>query len=190
MEATAERVGRPAKETMSTQAFWGYPFKHPPANFQELVVEPFNNTQDPHAHLQIFQTQMYIGGGVTPLAASSSLQTKGESLKSYLTRFNNATIRVDDPDQKFFVETFGKGLRASQFNNALALRQPTNMGEIRALGEKHIEVEEDLADWLEAERQPVALQEMKSGTSRGSKEETGYQIQSRSRDNNPSSLLP
>ncbi|RDX91100.1 hypothetical protein CR513_26971, partial [Mucuna pruriens] len=39
-------------------------------------------------------------------------QAKGESLKSYLTRFNNATVWVDDPDEKFFVKAFQKELRA------------------------------------------------------------------------------
>ncbi|RDY08606.1 hypothetical protein CR513_07151, partial [Mucuna pruriens] len=38
-------------------------------------------------------------------------QTKGETLKSYLARFNNATVRVNNPDQKFFVKAFQKGLR-------------------------------------------------------------------------------
>ncbi|RDX68253.1 hypothetical protein CR513_52775, partial [Mucuna pruriens] len=70
-------------------------------------------------------------------------QTKGESLKSYLARFNNTIIR--------------KGLRVGQFSDALALRLPTSMGEIRARAEKHIEVEEDLANRLEAERQPMTL---------------------------------
>ncbi|RDX73432.1 hypothetical protein CR513_46964, partial [Mucuna pruriens] len=31
-------------------------------------------------------------------------QNKGEALKSYLARFNNATVRVNDPDQTFFVK--------------------------------------------------------------------------------------
>ncbi|RDY14736.1 hypothetical protein CR513_00138, partial [Mucuna pruriens] len=79
-------------------------------------------------------------------------QTKGESLKTYLARFNNAMVQVNDPDQK----------------------RPTSIGEIRAQAEKHIEVEEDLADRLEAEHQPMALQEMKSDTSKVSKEETRY----------------
>ncbi|RDX88649.1 hypothetical protein CR513_29741, partial [Mucuna pruriens] len=78
-----------------------------------------------------------------------------------------------------------KRLRVGQFSDALVLRRPTSMGEIRAQAEKHIEADEDLANRLEAECQLVALQEMKPGTSRGSKEETRYQIQSRSRDSNP-----
>ncbi|RDX96114.1 hypothetical protein CR513_21272, partial [Mucuna pruriens] len=34
-----------------------------PPNFREIMVEPFDGSQDPHAHLQAFQTQMYISGG-------------------------------------------------------------------------------------------------------------------------------
>ncbi|RDX90529.1 hypothetical protein CR513_27600, partial [Mucuna pruriens] len=34
-----------------------------PPNFREILVDPFDGTQDPHAHLQAFQTQMYISEG-------------------------------------------------------------------------------------------------------------------------------
>ncbi|RDX97000.1 hypothetical protein CR513_20277, partial [Mucuna pruriens] len=164
-----------------------------PPNFREVVVEPFDGSQDPYAHLQTFQTQMYISGGndrlscklfpgtlrgvamqwmatlpprsiqtfkdlagsfVSQFAANKVKklevanlfdikQTEGESLKNYLARFNNATVRVDDPDQKFFVKAFQKGLRAGPFSDALALRKPVNMEEIRARAEKHVEMEED-----------------------------------------------
>ncbi|RDX87397.1 hypothetical protein CR513_31135, partial [Mucuna pruriens] len=50
-------------------------------------------------------------------------ETKGENLKSYLTKFNNATVR---------------------FSDALALRWSSSMKEIREQAEKHIEAEEDL----------------------------------------------
>ncbi|RDY04065.1 hypothetical protein CR513_12273, partial [Mucuna pruriens] len=62
--AKTTRGGEP-----STPPFWGQPFSKEidetpvPPNFRELVVEPFDGTQDPHAHLQAFQTQMYISGG-------------------------------------------------------------------------------------------------------------------------------
>ncbi|RDX67239.1 hypothetical protein CR513_53913, partial [Mucuna pruriens] len=85
------------------------------------------------------------------------LQTKGKSLKSYLVRLNNTTVRINDLDKKFFVKALQKWLRAGQFSDALALRRPNSMREIRARVEKHIEVEEDVTDLLEAERQPVAL---------------------------------
>ncbi|RDX88588.1 hypothetical protein CR513_29803, partial [Mucuna pruriens] len=81
-------------------------------------------------------------------------QVEGESLKSYLARFNNATVRVDDPDQKFFVKAFQKGLRAGPFSDALALRKPASMEEIHARAEKHVEVEEDQLEWRKSERGP------------------------------------
>ncbi|RDX96452.1 hypothetical protein CR513_20888, partial [Mucuna pruriens] len=52
----------------SPQIFWEQPFSQEidetqvPPNFREVVVEPFDGTQDPHAHLQAFQTQMHPKG--------------------------------------------------------------------------------------------------------------------------------
>ncbi|RDY09336.1 hypothetical protein CR513_06297, partial [Mucuna pruriens] len=177
-------------------------------------MDPFNGTQDPQAHLQTFQTQMYISGGGDSLSyklfhgtlrgvamhwlatllvfticsfnnlailfvsqfATNKMkrfevvdlfdirQTKGESLKSYLARFNNATVQVNDSDQKFFIKAFQKGLR--------------------------VDAKEDLVDQLEAEHQPMVLQEMKPDTLRGLKEEMRYQIQPRPRDSNPHPFTP
>ncbi|RDY09853.1 hypothetical protein CR513_05713, partial [Mucuna pruriens] len=148
-----------------------------PTNFHEVVVEPFDGTHDPHTHLQAFQTQMYINGGNDPLSCKlfvgtlrgmamhwlatlpshsiksfnnlatsfvlqfvanrvKRLKAKGEILKSYLAQFNNAIVR---------------GLRAHQFSDFLALRRLQSMKEIRTCAKKHIEAEEDQADWLEGE---------------------------------------
>ncbi|RDX93751.1 hypothetical protein CR513_23945, partial [Mucuna pruriens] len=63
-------------------------------------------------------------------------QARGESLKSYLFYFNNATVR---------------GLRVGPFSDAMALRRSSSMEEIRARVEKHVEVEEDQIERLEAE---------------------------------------
>ncbi|RDX93700.1 hypothetical protein CR513_23992, partial [Mucuna pruriens] len=47
------------------QPFWGQPFCREidetpiPLNFREVVVEPFDGSQDPYAHLQAFQTQIH-----------------------------------------------------------------------------------------------------------------------------------
>ncbi|RDX65555.1 hypothetical protein CR513_55780, partial [Mucuna pruriens] len=180
-------------EEDATQPFLGQPFckeidETPiPPNFREVIVEPFDGSQDPYAHLQTFQTQMYISGGNDRLSCKlfpgtlrgvamqwmamlppRSIQTFKDlagsfvsqfaankvkklevvdffdiNLKNYLACFNNAIVRVDDPDQKFFVKAFQKGLRAGSFSDALALRKPVNMEEIRARAEKHVEMEED-----------------------------------------------
>ncbi|RDX94532.1 hypothetical protein CR513_23075, partial [Mucuna pruriens] len=56
-------------EEMATPPFLGQPFCKEidetaiPSNFREVVVEPFDGSQDPHAHLQAFQMQIYISGG-------------------------------------------------------------------------------------------------------------------------------
>ncbi|RDX75742.1 hypothetical protein CR513_44345, partial [Mucuna pruriens] len=69
-------------------------------------------------------------------------QSKGETLKNYLARFNNSTVKA-----------FQRGLRIGQFSDSFTLRKPLTMEEIRAWTEKHIEVEEDQADRLEVEKQ-------------------------------------
>ncbi|RDX90986.1 hypothetical protein CR513_27091, partial [Mucuna pruriens] len=81
-------------------------------------------------------------------------QNKSETFKSYLARFNNAIVRVNDPDQKFFVKAFQKGLRARQFSDSIMLRKPQSMEKIRTYAEKHIKVEEDQTDRIEAEKEP------------------------------------
>ncbi|RDX83446.1 hypothetical protein CR513_35628, partial [Mucuna pruriens] len=70
LEAVREAHGRGAPTQQETpQSFWGQPFNQEigeirvPPNFREITVEPFDGSQDPHVHLQAFQTQMYISGG-------------------------------------------------------------------------------------------------------------------------------
>ncbi|RDX78899.1 hypothetical protein CR513_40749, partial [Mucuna pruriens] len=101
-------------------------------------------------------------------------QGRGESLKSYLARFNNTTVQVDDPDQKNFVKAFQKGLRAGPFCDALALRKPSNMDEIHARAEKHVEVEEDQLqragpDRSLDDRETLARNNVVGGTTKGLK---------------------
>ncbi|RDX74989.1 hypothetical protein CR513_45188, partial [Mucuna pruriens] len=70
VKAIVEKPGGEATlPTASSQAFCAQPFNEEideiviPPNFREVVIEPFDQTQDPHTHLQAFQTQMYISGG-------------------------------------------------------------------------------------------------------------------------------
>ncbi|RDX77223.1 hypothetical protein CR513_42691, partial [Mucuna pruriens] len=45
------------REEDPAQPFWGNHRRNPyPLNFREVVVEPFDGSQDPYAHLQTFQT--------------------------------------------------------------------------------------------------------------------------------------
>ncbi|RDX92653.1 hypothetical protein CR513_25183, partial [Mucuna pruriens] len=131
-------------------------------------MDSFDGTQDPHAYLKDFHTQLFSStfrgvamqwllglptrtirtfGDLTILFLSlfatnkakqlevadlfNIKQAKGENLKGYLAMFNNATVPVNDSDQKFFIKTFQKG-------DALALRRLSSMEEIRVRAEKHI----------------------------------------------------
>ncbi|RDY07465.1 hypothetical protein CR513_08425, partial [Mucuna pruriens] len=59
-------------------------------------------------------------------------QSKTETLKQYLARFNATIVQVNDPDQKFYVKAFQKGLEVGPFSDSLALSQPTSKTKIRA----------------------------------------------------------
>ncbi|RDX77434.1 hypothetical protein CR513_42449, partial [Mucuna pruriens] len=174
----ANRPESTRKEDNSSQSFWGQPFLEEideavvPANFRELLIESFDGTQYPmpicklsthrctsvEAATDSAATRLFLSQFAANKAKKLEVanlfhikQASGESLKSFLARFNTATVRVNDPDQKFFVKAFQKGLRAGPFSDALALRRPANMEEIRARAEKHIEVEEDQAERMEAD---------------------------------------
>ncbi|RDX99898.1 hypothetical protein CR513_16977, partial [Mucuna pruriens] len=72
MKAVVERIERLAREVPFSEEIDGTPI---PANFRELAVDPFDGTQDPQAHLQAFQTQMYISGGNDSLSYKLFLST-------------------------------------------------------------------------------------------------------------------
>ncbi|RDX58139.1 hypothetical protein CR513_62567, partial [Mucuna pruriens] len=65
-----------------------------------------------------------VGHPSDPFDIFDIKQNKGKTLKSYLARFNNIAIRVNDLDKKNFVKAFQKGLRVGQFSDSFALRKP------------------------------------------------------------------
>ncbi|RDX91174.1 hypothetical protein CR513_26891, partial [Mucuna pruriens] len=90
-----------------------------PPQFKELVVDPFDDSQDPRVHLQAFQTQVYINDiddliNLTTAFESQFAtnrakhlevadlfdikQTKTDALKQYLAWFNGTMVQVNDPD--------------------------------------------------------------------------------------------
>lgn len=69
-------------------------------------------------------------------------QGQTEPLKRFLAIYNNMTIYVDEPNEKFFVAAFLKGMHTRTFSEAIFLQKPTTMDEIRTHAEKHINVKE------------------------------------------------
>jgi hypothetical protein len=65
-----------------------------------------------------------------------------ESLRDYLTRFNDTTIKVINRNQEVFVGAFQNGLRAGQFNESLAQKTADSMEEIIARADCYIKGEE------------------------------------------------
>ncbi|RDX89754.1 hypothetical protein CR513_28482, partial [Mucuna pruriens] len=70
-------------------------------------------------------------------------QTKSETLKQYLARFNATTIQ---------------GLRIGPFSDSLALFRLVSMMEIRAQAEKHVEAKEDKEDRLQVEKEILSVE--------------------------------
>ncbi|RDX82718.1 hypothetical protein CR513_36452, partial [Mucuna pruriens] len=170
--------------TVSPPAFWAQPFNEEidhtpiPQSFWELVMEPFDGTQDPYTHLQAFQTQMYISGGDDQLNCKLFPGTLWGVVMHWLATLPPRSIRTFSDLATFttnktkclevanlFTSSNAKAkpskitwraLTTPRLGNSLALRKPLTMEEIRAWAEKHIEVEEDQGDRLEVEKQPRA----------------------------------
>ena len=73
-------------------------------------------------------------------------QGHNESLRDYLARFNDTTIKVINPNQEVFVGAFQNGLRAGQFNESLAQKPADSMEEVIARAECYIKGEESNAE--------------------------------------------
>jgi len=69
-------------------------------------------------------------------------QNAEESLKKFLNRFTNISMRVVDPNEGLLVKAFVKGLRASSFGESLYRIPPKTLMEIRQRAAMEIETEE------------------------------------------------
>jgi hypothetical protein len=54
-------------------------------------------------------------------------QSYAETLREYLARFSEATIKVSNPNQEMFVSAFHNGLKVGHFNESLAQKPATSM---------------------------------------------------------------
>jgi hypothetical protein len=67
---------------------------------------------------------------VTTTSLFATRQNHAKTLREYLARFSEATIKVSNPNQEMFVSTFHNGLKAGHFNESLAQKPATSMQEI------------------------------------------------------------
>jgi hypothetical protein len=73
-------------------------------------------------------------------------QKSSESLREYLARFSEATIKVSNPNQEMFVAAFHNELRAGHFNESLAQKPAETMQEVMKRAECYIKGEESNAE--------------------------------------------
>ena len=69
-------------------------------------------------------------------------QDKDESLRSYLTRFNEEILQVEEPDDKVSMTAFLGGLRSSSFLFSVMKRPPRSMPELLAKAQKNMNAED------------------------------------------------
>lgn len=69
-----------------------------------------------------------------------------ESLRKYMTRFNEETIKVSHLNLEMFVRAFQNGLRANHFNESLAQKPTSDMEEVTNRVDCYVKGEESNMD--------------------------------------------
>ncbi|MCH82063.1 gag-pol polyprotein [Trifolium medium] len=76
---------------------------------------------------------------VTVVSLFSIRQENAESLREFLARLSEDTIKVENPNQEMFMATFQNGLKAGHFNESLAQKPAVSMEEIMKRAECYME---------------------------------------------------
>ncbi|KAK2450503.1 hypothetical protein QL285_009616 [Trifolium repens] len=101
------------------------------ADFHRKFVHQFTRSK----HIQVTATNMF-----------ALRQGNFETLREYLARFSEATIKVSNPNQEMFVAAFHNGLKAGHFNESLAQKPTETMQEVMKRAECYIKGEESNAE--------------------------------------------
>ncbi|PNX83253.1 hypothetical protein L195_g039293, partial [Trifolium pratense] len=101
------------------------------ADFHKKFIHQFAGSK----HVKVISTSLF-----------SICQNHAESLRDYLARFSEATIKVSNPNQEMFVAAFHNGLRVGHFNESLAQKPASSMQEINKRAECYIKGEESNAE--------------------------------------------
>jgi hypothetical protein len=101
------------------------------ADFHRKFIHQFAGSK----HVQVTATNMF-----------SIRQGGSETLREYLARFSEATIKVSNPNQEMFVAAFHNGLKAGHFNESLEQKPAETMQEVMKRAECYIKGEESNAE--------------------------------------------
>jgi hypothetical protein len=99
-------------------------------DFQRKFIQQFFGSK----HIKVTATSLF-----------ATRQNHAETLREYLARFSEATIKVSNPNQEMFVSVFHNGLKAGHFNESLAQKPATSMQKIIKRAECYIKGEESNA---------------------------------------------
>jgi hypothetical protein len=100
-------------------------------DFQRKFIQQFSGSK----HIKVTATNLF-----------TTRQNYAETLREYLARFCEATIKVSNPNQEMFVAAFHNGLKAGHFNESLAQKPASSMQEIIKRAECYIKGEESNAE--------------------------------------------
>ncbi|WJX58397.1 hypothetical protein P8452_43858 [Trifolium repens] len=101
------------------------------SDFQRKFIQQFSGSK----HIKVTATSLF-----------TIRQNHTETLREYLARFCEATIKVSNPNQEMFVAAFHNGLKAGHFNESLAQKPATTMQEVIKRAECYIKGEESNAE--------------------------------------------
>jgi hypothetical protein len=101
------------------------------ADFHRKFIHQFAGSK----HIQVTATNMF-----------RLRQGNSETLREYLARFSEATIKVSNPNQEMFVAAFHNGLKAGHFNESHAQKPAETMQEVMKRAECYIKGEESNAE--------------------------------------------
>uniref|UniRef100_A0A2N9HFN3 RNase H type-1 domain-containing protein n=1 Tax=Fagus sylvatica TaxID=28930 RepID=A0A2N9HFN3_FAGSY len=130
-----------------------------PSKFRTPQLESFDGSKDPLDHLESFKTMMclqglskhfvnhFIGGqrhGRPTTHLLNDKQKDGESLRSYLTKFNREVLLVDEAHDKVVLIAFIFGPQPCNFLFSMYKDPPSTMAEMMYEAQKYMNEEDAL----------------------------------------------
>ncbi len=120
-----------------------------PTNLRGLARTWFNQLEtgsiDTFAQLSRAFMDNFIGGRRSARPANYLLnirQREGESLRSYVQRFNKEAVKIDEPNKYVALTAFNAGLRKGDFLFQLCKEPPKSMSELMYEAQKFINAED------------------------------------------------
>lgn len=92
-------------------------------------------------------------------------QSKGESLRDYVTKFNKGVLQVDKANEKMMLIAFMEELFPSKFLFSLSKSSPTNMTKLMLWAQKNMNAEDtlnalrdrDTEVWSQSDKQKIEI---------------------------------